>query len=147
MGGDLLVHQWLCERRCVLLVMAQLAKAGDVDHDVLAKLHAELQRQLSRKHHSFRVVAIHVQNGGLDHLDNVGAERAGAHITRVRCGETDLVIDDDVYRTARGVTPGLRQRQRLLVHALATKGCVTMHQNWQHLTARRVATAVHARAH
>ena len=36
MLGDLLVHQRLRQRRRVLLVVAELAEADDVDHDVLA---------------------------------------------------------------------------------------------------------------
>ena len=66
---------------------------------------------------------------------------------RVGGGETDLVVDDDVHRTTRGVASGLCQTQGFLVDALATKGRVAMHQHRQHLVAQGIPTAVHAGAH
>ena len=52
-----------------------------------------------------------------------------------------------MYRTACGVATGLHQRQRLLVHTLAGKSGIAVHQHRQHLLALRVTTAIHARAH
>ena len=52
-----------------------------------------------------------------------------------------------MHRAARGVATGLRQRQRLLNHALPCKSSVAVYQHRQHLLALGVATAVHAGAH
>ena len=145
--ANFLVHQWLGQAWRVLLVMTQLAKTSDIDHYVLTKFHAELKCQLGCEHHGFRVIAIHVQYGRLHHFHYVCTECAGAHIAGVRSGETDLVIDDDVYRTASGVTTGLGQCQCFLVHTLTAESRVTMDQNWQHLLAHRITTTVHPGAH
>ncbi|MNT10548.1 hypothetical protein D3C72_1453860 [compost metagenome] len=146
-GRDLLVHQRLGERRRVLLVVAQLAEADDVDDHVLLEFHAEIKSELGGQHHGFGIVAIHVQHGRLDHLHDVGAVQRRACVARIGGGETDLVVDDDVHRTARGVPTGLGQRQGFLVHTLASKGRIAVHQHRQHLFAERVSAAVHTGAH
>ena len=147
MSGNLFVHQRLGQRRCVLLVVTQLAEAHHIQHHIFAEGHAVFQRQLGGQHHRLGVVAIDVQHRGLDHLDDVGAKHAGTHVAGVRSGETNLVVDDDVHGAARGITTGLGQRQGFLVHALPAKSRVAMHQHRQHLLAQRVVAAVHARAY
>ena len=52
-----------------------------------------------------------------------------------------------MHRAAGGVATGLGQRQGLLVHALAAKGGIAMHQHWQHLLALGVGAPIHACAH
>ena len=146
-GSDFLVHQRLGQRRGVLLVVAQLAEAGDVHHHILTELHSELKRQLGGQHHGFRIITIDVKHGRLDHLHDVGTERAGAHVARVRRGETDLVVDDQVHRTASGVATGLRQAQGFLVDTLAAESGIAMHQNGQHLVTALVTATIHTGAH
>ena len=143
--GDLLVHQRLRQARRVLLVVAELAEADDVDHHVLVELLAVVQRQLGAQHHGLGVVAVDVQHRRFDHLDHVGAVQRGAGVARVAGGEADLVVDDQVHRAAGVVAARLRQRQRLHHHALAGEGGVAVHQHRQHLVAFLVAAAVHAR--
>jgi hypothetical protein len=133
--GDLAVHQRLRQRRRVLLVVAELAETDDVDHHVLAELHAVVQRHLRSQHHGLGIVAVDVQHRRIDHLDHVRAVQRGAAVARVAGGETDLVVDDDMHRAAGGIATGLRQRQRLHHDALAGKGRVAMHQHRQHLFA------------
>ena len=58
---DLLVHQRLRQCRRVLFVVAQLAKAHDVHHDVLVELLAVVQRELRAQHDGFRIVAVDVR--------------------------------------------------------------------------------------
>ena len=147
MGGDFFVHQRLGERGRVLLVVAEFAKAHDIDHDIHAEFHAVFQRPLHGQDDGLGVVAVDMQDRGFDHLDHVGAVHAGAGVARVRGGKANLVVDHDVHRAARGVATGLGQRQRLLNNALAGKSCVAVYQHRQHLLALGVASAVHAGAH
>ena len=144
--ADLFVHQRLRERRRVLLVVPQLAKAHDVDDHVLAELRAEVHRQRRREHHRLGIVAVHVEDRRLDHLDDVGAVDRRARVARVGRGEADLVVDDDVHRAARAIAAGLREVQRLHHDALAGEGCVAVHHDRQHLRAVLVPAAVLARA-
>ena len=130
---NLFVHQRLRQTWRVLFVVSQLAKASDVNHHVLAESHAVFKRQLGCQHDDFRIVGIHVQHRCFDHFDDIGAKRRRAHVTRVRGGETDLVVDDDVDSPARGVTPGLGQCQRFLVNALSAESRISMHQHRQYL--------------
>ena len=59
-GGDFFVHQRLGERGRVLLVVAEFAKAHDIDHDVHAEFHAVFQRPLHGQDHGLGVVAVDV---------------------------------------------------------------------------------------
>ena len=142
--ADLLVHQRLGQRRRVLLVVAELAEADDVDHHVLVELLAVVQAQLGGEHHRLGVVAVHVQHRRFDHLDDVGAVQRGARVARVAGGETDLVVDDHVHRAAGVIAARLGQCQRLHHHALAGKGRVAVHDDREHRVAFGVATAVQA---
>ena len=145
--ADALVHQRLGEHGGVLLVVAQLAEADDVDHDILVELLAVLQRQLRAQHHGFGIVAVHVQHGRFHHLDHVGAVQRGPRVARIAGGEADLVVDDDVHRATGVVAARGRHRQRLHHHALAGKGGVAVHQHGQYGVAFVVAAAVQAGAH
>ncbi len=144
--ADALVHQRLRQRRGVLLVVAQLAEADDVDHDVVAELQAVVQGQLGHEHDGFGIVAVDVEHRRFDHLDDVGAIQRGTRVARIRRGEADLVVDDDVQRAARAVAAGLGQVQGFHHHALAGEGRVAVHQHRQHLLAFGVAAAFLASA-
>ena len=64
---DLPVHHRLGEARLVLLVVAVLAVAPQVDHHVALELLAERDRQLGRPDARLGVVAVHVEDRRLDH--------------------------------------------------------------------------------
>ena len=70
---DLLVHQRLRHRGLVLLVVAELAEADDVDHHVLVERLPEIEREARDEQHRLGVVAVHVEDRRLDHLRHVGA--------------------------------------------------------------------------
>ena len=144
-NADALVHQRLGDGRGVLLVVAQLAEADDVDDHVLAELHPVVERQLGDEDHGFGIVAVDVEDRCLDGLDHVGAVERGTRVARVGGGETDLVVDDEVHRAARAVATGLGQVQRLHDDALAGEGCVTVDHDRQHVGAVAVAAAHLAR--
>ena len=133
------VHQRLGHHRLVLLVVAELAEADDVDHHVLLELLAELDRQRGDQGHGLGVVAIDVEDRRLDHLEDVGAVQRRAVVARVGGGEADLVVDDQVHRAARAVAAGLREVEHFLVDALAGHGGVAVDQHRQHLVLVGVA--------
>ena len=145
--GDLLVHQRLRERRRVLLVVAELAEADDVDHHVLVELLAIIQGQLGAEHHRFRIITVDVQHWRFHHLDHIGAVQGRAGVARIAGGEADLVVDHHVHRAARVVTAGLRQGQGFHDHALTSESRVAVHQNGQHAVAVLVLAALLARTH
>ena len=147
MRGDLLVHQRLGQRRRVLLVVAELSEADDVDHHVLVELLAVVERELAAQDDGFGVVAVHVQDRRFDHLDDVGAIQRRARIARIGGREADLVVDDDVHRAAGVVAARLRQRQRFHDDALAGEGGVAVDDDRQHGVAFGVAAPIEARLH
>lgn len=109
MLGNGLVHQRLRDRRRVLLVVAELAEADDIDDHVLMELRAEVDGELRGEHHGFGIVAVHVQHRRFDHLDDVRAVQRRARVARVRGRETDLIVDDDMQRAVRAVAARLRE--------------------------------------
>ena len=148
MRCDLLVHHRLGERRLVAFVVAMPAVAEHVDDDGLVEFLPEFDRDLGREHHRFRIVAVHMEDRRVDHLRHVGRIGRGARIARIG-GEADLVVDDEVQRTAGAVALQVRQREAFRHHALAGERRVAMHQHRQHRNAhvRRIAVLVLLGAH
>ncbi len=81
---------------------------------------------MGNKQDRFGVIAVDMENGGLHHSGHVGAIRGGASVLRVAGGEANLVVDDDMQRTAGGKRTGLGHIQRFHDNALARKGRVTV---------------------
>ena len=127
--------------------MAEFSEADDVNHHILAEGGAVVHGHLGGKEHGLRVVAIHVEHGCLDHLDDIRAVEGGAGIARVGGGKANLVVDDNVHRTAGAVATGLGQVQGLHDHALAGKSRIAMNQHGKNLLALSVATTVLTSTH
>jgi hypothetical protein len=81
--ADDLVHQRLRDHRLVLLVVAELAEADDVDDDILLEGLAELDAKLGNQRHRFRIVAIDVEDRRIGHLEDVGAVVTRTVVARV----------------------------------------------------------------
>ena len=143
--GDAPVHQGLRHHRLVLLVVAELAEADDVDDDVLLEGLAVLDRDPRHEGDRFRVVAIDVEDRRLGHLEDVGAVDRRAQVTRVRGGEADLVVDDDVHRAAGAVAARLREVEHFLVDALPGHRGVAVDHHRHHLVTADCAAAALAR--
>ena len=148
MRCDLLVHHRLGERRLVAFVVAVPAVAEHVDDDRLVEFLPELDRDLGREHHGFRIVAVHVEDRRVDHLRHVGRIGRGARIARIG-GEADLVVDDEMQRAAGAVALQVGQGEAFGHHALARERRVAVHQHRQHGNAhvRRIAVLVLLGAH
>ena len=124
------VHQRLGHRRVVALVVAAAAVADHVDDDVLVELLAEVVGELGDADAGLGVVAVDVEDRGLDHPRDVGGVRRGAG--RARGGrEADLVVDDDVDRAAGAVPAQLGQVERLGDDALPGERRVTVEEDRQ----------------
>ena len=140
---DLLVHQRLCQCWRILLVVTQFTEADDIDHDILLELHAVVDRNLGREHNRFRIITVDVQHRRFDHLDDVRAIQSGARVAWIGSGETNLVVDHDVNRTAGTVTTCLCQIQGFHDHALTSECGVTVDQDRQHLRTILVTATLH----
>ena len=135
---DAVVHQGLGEGRLVALVVAMPAVAEHVDHDVFFEGLPELRRDPGDVNDGFDIVPVHMKDRGLDDLGHVGAVRSRACVDRIG-GEADLIVDDEMDRSADAVALELRQIERLRNQTLARKGGVAMQQQGHHLGAVAVA--------
>ncbi len=147
MLADDLVHHRLRGRRLIRFVVAVAAVTDEVDDDVLVEMLAILEREARDEHHRFRIVPVHVEDRRLEHLRDVGAVHRRARVARIRGGETDLVVDDDVDGAAGVERARLRELQRLHDDALAGEGRIAVDEDRQHAGAGGVAAAFLARAH
>jgi len=96
MFANLFIHPRLGCRGFVGLVMATAAVAHQIDDHVLLEFVAVIHGQLRDEKDRFRVIAVHVQDGRLDHLGHICAVLGRACIVLMTGGETDLVVDDDM---------------------------------------------------
>ncbi len=147
MLADRLVHERLGRRRLVRLVVAVPAVAHEVDHDVLAELHAVVEREARHEHDRLRIVRVHVEDRRLDHLRDVAAIERRTGVLGSAGREPDLVVDDDVQRAAGRESARLRELQRFHHDALAGERRVAVDQQRQDGRARGVAALLLARTH
>ena len=129
---DLLVHRWLGELGLVAFVMAAQAVAVHVNHDIALELLPELHREANGLGDGFGVFAIHVEDRNLQHLADVGRVGAGPGVFRIG-READLVVDDDVDGSARGVALQLAHVERFLDDAFPGERGISMNENHQAL--------------
>jgi len=138
---DPLIHQGLGDGWFIGLIMAMAAIAHQVHYHILVEAHAELQGQPGGKQDHLWVIAIDVEDGGCHHLGHVGGVAARAHVPRVAGGEADLIVDDDMDRTAHGKASGARHVEAFRDHALACHGGIPMDQDGKHMICIAVADA------
>ena len=134
MRTDVLVHDRLRERRLITLIVAEAAVAEHVDHHRLVEFHPVFDRNLGRKNHRFRIIAVAVEDRRFDHLGNVGRIGRGAREARVG-RETNLVVDDKMHRTGNAVAAQARQAENFSHNALTRKRRIAMQQQRHHLDA------------
>src|SRR5690606_26633227 len=104
------------------------AVAEHVNHDVLIEDVAIIECETGNADTRLRVVAIHVEDGGLDGPGHIGGIRRASRIRRSR-READLIIDDDVDRPAGLVTAHQSRLERLYYHALVCGGSLSVYMN------------------
>ena len=108
--------------------MSKLTVTPQIDDHVVLECLAILQRELGDEHARFRVIAVHVEDRGFGHFGDVGAVRPAVRVSRIR-RETDLVVDDDVYRSADRVTVEIDHVQTFSDDALPRKRRVAVKQD------------------
>ncbi len=91
--------------------------------------------------HGFGVVAVHVENRGLNHLGDVGRIGRESALPR-EGGEADLVVDDHVDRAAGAVIGQFGKAQGFVDDALAAEGGVAVDQDGDDAGAGGVVAAI-----
>ena len=121
------VHHGLRVARLVALVMAKPPKSNEVDYDIFIKLTAVIECDLDHAISRFGVIAIDVKDRRLGDMCGVcRVDRTAAQARRGR--KTDLIIDDEMDRTARSVARKSRELERFHYDALTGKGGVAVEQ-------------------
>src|SRR5207248_6376745 len=96
----------LGEARFIYFLVAVFAVAIHVDDKVASEFLAKIERHFSDKLERERVFTIHVKNGDLDHLGDIGGVHRRTRVFR-QSGKTDLVVDNNVEGAAGRVTSQL----------------------------------------
>src|SRR5436190_1970138 len=102
MSLDACVHHRLRIARFVALVMAKTPEPDKVEHHIGVELVPVFQSDLDHTVSGLRIVSIDMENRCLRYLRGV------SRIDRAACildtgGKADLVVDDDVDRSARAI--------------------------------------------
>ena len=129
------VHHRLGQGRIVALVVTPFAVADDIDHDVFVEFLTVVQSGLDGEANAFRIVAVDVDDRSGNHFRHVGTMHGRTGVAGIGSGEADLVVDDDVNRTAGGVAARFGQVERCLVDAQADKCRVAVNQYGQYFVA------------
>ena len=78
------------------------AVTEQINEYVLSEFLTVIQRDLHSEGHGLHIICVHMEDGALGDLGHIGAIGAGAPVDVVG-GEANLVVGDDVDRTAGGV--------------------------------------------
>ena len=135
------VHHRLGQCRVVAFVMAPFSEADHIDHNVFMEFLTVIQRGLDSETYAFRIVAVDVDNRSGNHFRHVGTMHRRACIAQVGCGKADLVVDNDVNRTAGGVASCFGQIERCLVDTQADECRIAVNQYGQHFVAAVLTVA------
>ncbi len=127
MGPDQLVHLGLGEGRLVPFVVPVAPEADEVDHHAAVELLTVLRCQADGVDARFRVIAVDVENGHVQHLSDGGAIERPVGLVGVG-GEADLVVDDQVDGAAGRVPGQCGQVQRLRHHSLSGERGIAVNQ-------------------
>jgi hypothetical protein len=117
-----------------------------IDDDVCAKLHPEADRQLRRKHHRVRVIGVDMQDRRVDRPRDVGSVERRSRIPGVRYRGSDLVVQNQVQRSADAITACLREIERFGHYPLGRERGIPVHQHRHHPLAGAVRLAILQRA-
>ena len=104
---DCLIHQGLGHRWFVRLIVTLTSVAAEIYKYVLMEGVSKIDRYARHKHHSLRIICIDMKNRSVKHFCRIGAVTAcprilsAPHIYRIRRSEANLIIYDNVYRSAR----------------------------------------------
>ena len=129
------VHHRLGQGRIIALVVAPFAVADDIDHDVFVEFLTVVQSGLDGEANAFWIVAVDMDDRSGNHFRHVGTMHGRAGIACIGGGEADLVVDDDMDRTAGGIAARFGQIERRLVYAQADKCRVAVNQYGQYFVA------------
>ncbi len=132
--ADHVIHLGLGEGRFVAFIVAKAAIAEHVDDNVLFEFLTEFGRDACGVNHGFWVVTIDMDDRRLNDLGNIRAVRRRTAIGRLG-GETDLVVDDKVDRTAGTIAFEVRQIEGFSDKTLTGKGRIPVKEDTHDLFA------------
>ena len=124
-------HVGLRKRGFVRFVVPVPPVAHEVDHHIATKFLPKLKGQLHDARHFGRAVAVHMEHRRLDDLCHIRAMIGRSCVGR-QGRESDLVVDDNVDRSARRIAGKLGEVQCLGHDTLSRKRCVTMKKDGNH---------------
>mmetsp|Transcript_27158 Transcript_27158/g.79094 ORF Transcript_27158/g.79094 Transcript_27158/m.79094 type:complete len:315 (-) Transcript_27158:1704-2648(-) len=140
--ADALVHERLGEGWLVDLVVAMLAVADEIDDHILVEGLAPVRGELEDSANSLDVVGVHVEDRAVEGLSQIRGVPGGAALLRGGC-EADLVVADHVHSAPCLVCVEPGHLHGLVDHALASKGCISVHDHGQHPVPSLIAKKVH----
>ena len=125
------VQERLREVWLISFVVAILAPAPHVDEYIFAKGGSPFRSKACHEITRFSIATIDMEDGRFNHLGDIGAVRTHVGVTAVR-SEANLVVDDNVHRSADVVTNKASHVEGFCNHALTRKRCIAMEKHRKH---------------
>ena len=123
------IHHRLSHCRFIGFIVAMSAITQKIDDDIPVEFHAVIDREAGDKENRLRIIAVHMKDGRLNHVGNVGAIKGRASIKRGAGREPNLVIDHDMNGSPRGIGPGFRHVEGFHDHPLSGKSRIPVDQD------------------
>ena len=138
---DFAIKQRMRERRLIRFIVPSAPITVHVDHDILLKLRPKIHGDINHLRDRFRVLAVDVKDGYLQHFCHIRGIDARTRFFGRR-GKADLIVDDDVERAARTVAVELAHVQRLLHDTLAGKRGIAVDEDGHASPEVRITKAI-----
>ena len=126
MSANLFVQRRLGERWFVRLVVSVTTIAHDVDQEVLAEFRPVLNGQSNHLDARLRIVGVDVNDRNFESLREIAGVACRSRIDWIR-RESDLIVHDDVQRSARSKAGEPRQIECLGHHPFPGESGITVH--------------------
>jgi hypothetical protein len=78
--------------RFICLVVASTPITDKINNDIAFKRIPEINRELRDKNDSFWIIGIDMENGGLNHLSDIGAILSRTSINTLTSGKAHLIV-------------------------------------------------------
>ena len=128
MAPNDIVEVGLGEGGFVSFVVTVAAVAVNINHHIAAELLAKLQRDLGDFDDGEGIFAVHMENGGVNHLGDVSAVACGTGVRWER-GEADLVVHNEMDCAAGAVALELRHVECLRNDALSDESGIAVDED------------------
>src|SRR3990172_5382456 len=108
--------------------MSVFSVAEKINKHISFKFLPKLHRHLHQKNNCFNVIRIHMKDGGQSYFRNISTVSGGTAV-QIICGETNLIICDEMNRSACFVCVKTNHLHNLIQNSLPCNSSISVNKN------------------